>query len=430
MANTFATASLYMNMELKAMKQNPNFALKELAGVPYLLPFGQMIADHKKGLQTNATGVYLWNLLETPHSLEEVLTLSAAHYEISDEELPAFREEITQFIKELLRYEILTEGTANTPAFSTAPATPNSSGCCTRAAFGAASRTVCSEYLLSIGGLRLKLVCPTAALPPELSDFIISGIPANLSVHQTITLHPELPPQPSAVRVLLRNAELNIAEDDDTYFLYFPTAEKPLEIHVKKDGSCAHCYSPSVCHRQFHYDFFHALRLVYLYLAQKHGMAALHSASILYQNQLWLFSGHSGMGKSTHTSLWHESFHTPVINGDLNLLATENGKPVVHGTPWCGTSGIYDTNTYPLGGIILLNRSLNNYTADLSADLKQLLVSQRMISPSWKKELWEKNMEIAEQITGDILVCKLYCTKEKEAAEIMKQKIDSFLTLS
>ena len=47
------------------MKQNENFLLKELAGVPYLLPYGQMIADHKRGLKTNATGVYLWNLLET-----------------------------------------------------------------------------------------------------------------------------------------------------------------------------------------------------------------------------------------------------------------------------------------------------------------------------------------------------------------------------
>ena len=91
------------------MKQNPSFTLKEIAGVPYLLPFGQMIADHKRGLKTNATGVYLWNLLAEEHSQEEVLSKSAAYYGVSAEELSSFREDITQFLKQLLFLGILVD---------------------------------------------------------------------------------------------------------------------------------------------------------------------------------------------------------------------------------------------------------------------------------------------------------------------------------
>ena len=57
------------------MKQNNSFILKEIAGVPYLLPYGQMIADHKRGLKTNATGVYLWNLFAEELSMEEVISI-------------------------------------------------------------------------------------------------------------------------------------------------------------------------------------------------------------------------------------------------------------------------------------------------------------------------------------------------------------------
>ena len=60
------------------MKQNKGFILKEIADIPYLLPYGQMIADHKRGMKINSTGVYLWKLLEQEHTLNELLSLSAA----------------------------------------------------------------------------------------------------------------------------------------------------------------------------------------------------------------------------------------------------------------------------------------------------------------------------------------------------------------
>jgi len=380
------------------MKQNKGFILREIADVPYLLPYGQMIADHKRGMKINSTGVYLWKLLEQELTMNELIALSAAYYEIPEQDRAEFETDIRQFLMQLLAYGIIEDSSEPTASKED------------------------TESLLSIGNLNLQLFGPEAAFPPEFTDFVVSEVP---QVHQTIHLHIGSPATQSNGLVLLRNQELVILEQEEQYILIFPEAKQLVEIHLKKDASKAICYCLPPFNESFHYDLFHALRLLYLYLAQNKGMVALHSASILYKGKAWLFSGRSGMGKSTHTNLWKKLYNTPIINGDLNLLGMENGTPVVYGIPWCGTSGMYDTKTHILGGIILLKQAPEDFIEKLSEDKKQLLVCQRLISPTWSPELFDKNISIIEKIVSKILICKLNCTKENSSAEVMKQHIDT-----
>ena len=45
------------------MKQADGYLLETIAGVHYLLPYAQNIADLKRGVQLNDTGVFLWQTL-------------------------------------------------------------------------------------------------------------------------------------------------------------------------------------------------------------------------------------------------------------------------------------------------------------------------------------------------------------------------------
>ena len=407
------------------MKQNPNYILCQISNVPYLLPVGQAIADHKRGLKTNATGVFLWNLLKKEHTLDEILMECASYYEIPREQLPEFRQDITHFIQQLCAYDILIDSeklTDNTCVYSQLQASRDTAlKLKEHPSLFAEPR----KYLLSIGGLTLSLLCPPEAFPSEFTSFLIKEYSSgSYSIHQEIILHSGCPTRHTEGTVLLQNKDLIILEEKTQYLLFFPSAKNHLEIHINKAGSIAHCYCLPPYHHDFHYDFFHAVRLVYLYLAQQHNMVALHSASILYQDKLWLFSGQSGTGKSTHTNLWNRLYHTPIINGDLNLLSTVNDIPVVHGIPWCGTSGICSTKTYTLGGIILLKQAEENHIEFLSPDQKIVSVSQRLISPAWNKEMWNKTLEYISSLEEHILICKLHCTKEKEAVDTIKEEID------
>lgn len=380
------------------MRQNKGFVLKEIENIPYLLPYGQMIADRKRGMQINATGAYLWNLLEQDCTLDELIEQSAKYYEVPTVDLEEFQNDINRFVQQLVAYGIVIED----------PDVDANADC----------------MFFSIAGLGIKLLGPAQAFPQEFRPFEVTGLD---SVQQEIVLQPGFPAIRRNGTLLIRNDELVVMENAEDYILLFPQAKHIVEINLSLDGSKVMCYCLPPYDEAFHYDIFHALRLTYLYLAQKKGMVALHSASLLYKDKAWLFSGHSGMGKSTHTNLWKELYDIRLLNGDLNLLALENEQPVVHGIPWCGTSVICTTETVPLGGIILLNQAPVDRIEELNKDKKQLLVSQRLISPTWTVDLFERNMEIVENIVSKIMVCKLHCTKEPSAAEVMKEYIDSYL---
>ena len=196
---------------------------------------------------------------------------------------------------------------------------------------------------------------------------------------------------------------------------------------LRKDGTLARFYVVPPYREPLLSDLFHAIRLVFLYMAARHGRLAIHSASLYYRERAWLFAGPSGTGKSTHTNLWNQYFHTPVLNGDLNLISCEKGTPMIHGIPWCGTSGISDTASHPLGGIILLKQSPTNLCQEPAVDEQTLLVLQRSISPAWTEDMLERNLRIAAAVTNSCYITRLFCNREREAAEYMKARIDDHL---
>lgn len=441
------------------MQRSKTFSLFMISNVPYLLPFGQAIADFKRGVRINDTGAFLWNLLAEDRTEAEMLSLCAAHYEVSDSRLPRLEADLRQFLRTLEDYGMLERpgsltdsdaavhadtanalpAAARAPMPMNAPETPDMAACC---------RPV--QRYLSIGGLTILLCGPDKAFAQDFDAFEIfpaahvrradagtkasphadgagTAVNSALTADQTVTVAVHAPdPQPES-RILLKNPELVVMENDLQYTFLFPNAPGILEAHLTRDGAEARYYCRPPYTEGFRQDLFHAIRLSFLYLAQLHDMVVLHSASLLYRGKAWLFSGHSGAGKSTHTNLWKELYNVPLINGDLNLLAMENGHPMVHGLPWCGTSGIRDTHSHPLGGIILIKKAPENNAVSLEYSDAQLLAAQRLISPGWTEAMLRKNLRLVAELAPHILICRLCCTRTPEAAKAGKQAIDDYL---
>lgn len=383
------------------MQLRDGYCNVKLADVPYLLPFGQAIPDHAAGLRLNSTSARLWDALRQGYDRGELLSLLAAEYGAEEEDMPALQEDLDGFLAKL---------SDNRALLGDVPPCP----------------VPYPEHYCQIGPLRLLLKAPDILWRRYFSEFAcdMPNAQDKSAVAQQILFFLEPPSPRPCGRILTRSAELLIAETD-THYLFFPMGGGPLtEMHVSKDGSEAALYCRAPLADADMEKLFHAIRFAFLIAAARQGLYAVHSASLLYRGRAWLFSGHSGAGKSTHTGLWHEAFGTPLLNGDLNLVGMEDGIPQCYGLPWCGTSGIRTSANYPLGGIVFLKQYGENKIVHPTPDQKILYLLQRMISPAWTEEQLTQNIRFCEKLCPLVPMFRLYCTRDIQAAQLIKSAVD------
>ena len=105
----------------------------------------------------------------------------------------------------------------------------------------------------------------------------------------------------------------------------------------------------------------------------------LHSSAVVKDGKAYLFSGPCGVGKSTHTQLWIDTFGPDVyiINDDKPALRRIDGKWYAYGTPWCGKSRINVNKKVPLAGVCFLKQAQENKIIRLSSfDAMQKILGQ------------------------------------------------------
>ena len=86
----------------------------------------------------------------------------------------------------------------------------------------------------------------------------------------------------------------------------------------------------------------------------------MHGSVVSNENAGYMFMANSGVGKSTRTKLWLETYpNSVVINGDKPLVKVQEERVMVCGTPWCGKEGWNTNIAVPLKAILLLERADN-----------------------------------------------------------------------
>ncbi len=384
------------------MRKNPYYRLQYISGIPYLLTFGQGNADFNHDMRLNDTGVFLWEQLGNASDIEALIALCAEHFHCPAEQYPSMAQAVGHFVATLRSKHIILPEVDD--AKGMAPFTT-----------------------LEIAGLFLKLYGAEAAFSKELLDFETSKGFSDDTPHMELGVVRGTPSHRENGTLLLRNDSLTVIEGQLEYILLFPTFESVSEARISKDGQNANIFCSPEFTDTAREEISYAIRILFLYFAQLQGMVALHSASLRYRDKVWLFSAASGTGKTTHVQLWQDHYNTPIINGDLNLIAFAETSPVVHGIPWCGTSGVYTKETYPLGGVIFLRQGEHNRVTELPKDLQQLYLLHRSISPAWTDVMQQHNLDLGVTLSGKILTCLLTCTKDADAAHCIRKRIDTYL---
>lgn len=387
------------------MRRNGAFYLKNISGVSYIIPIGQMAADHMKSVMINAVGELIWNLMSEEISREEIIQKCIVYFEAEGDEKEIIISDVNAFLDQMIQNGMIAESMHPDLGLDLIK---------------------CIE----IAGINVSFYgdkeCLTDGFDAfekkpdfENETFEKSGIRIEI-VHRIV-------PMTLNGKTIVRNAPVNTVECEDRYLLDFSESREIMECHLKKDGSLARFYTYSKMSDSGKEILFHAIRTVFLFKALQSGIAAVHSVSIEYKNKAWLFSASSGTGKSTHADLWKKLFDADIINGDLNLIGIKEDKAVVYGLPWCGTSGIFSVKEYELGGIIFLKRNEANFIDEIPDAEKSFILQKRLISPIWDENMADIQFDLIGKISDKIILARLNCNMNDEAAIVMKDYIDSHL---
>lgn len=152
------------------------------------------------------------------------------------------------------------------------------------------------------------------------------------------------------------------------------------------------------------------------------GMLVLHSSYIVTrQGQGILFSGPSGIGKSTQAALWQRYAGAEIVNGDRALARPDTGT--VSGVFYAGTSGISRNVTAPLQAVILLEQGSENRITALRPQeafarlLSQCAYYQRDAASA------ARMTELAAQLVTNVPVRQLTCRADGDAVRTLEEEL-------
>lgn len=80
------------------MIRNENFLLREVAGSQVLVPVGEAVGAFAGMLTLSSSGVRLWNALETEQTIDTLVAVLLARYEVTEAQAT---EDVEKFIAKL-----------------------------------------------------------------------------------------------------------------------------------------------------------------------------------------------------------------------------------------------------------------------------------------------------------------------------------------
>ena len=145
----------------------------------------------------------------------------------------------------------------------------------------------------------------------------------------------------------------------------------------------------------------------------------LHGSALAVDGAGYLFTAHSGTGKSTHTRYWRQVFgeRAVMVNDDKPFVQLTDEVAVLHGSPWSGKHGL-DTNiAVPFRGICLLERGAENSIEKIPPEVILPMVQKQCYRPlDEKKE--PAFLALTKQLAATVPAWRMACTKDPIAAHI------------
>ncbi len=176
----------------------------------------------------------------------------------------------------------------------------------------------------------------------------------------------------------------------------------------------AHCVS------ELHNSFFH-IGFEEILIHKKR--LCLHAACVDTQLGGLLFSGPSGIGKSTQAELWCNYRGAKVINGDRPILSKESAGWLAWGSPYSGSSKCHVNANCPVTAIVMLEQSENCKIQKLRQTEAFKAIWSGLTIHSWDRWFVEEASLLLMRLIENIPVFKYGCTPDEHAVDYLEREI-------
>lgn len=280
-------------------------------------------------------------------------------------------------------------------------------------------------FTVSIAGIGIRFIFPfEAEIPAELEPFLAPEAKVRVTYRAKL-LHQPLCPTGEPVF-------------QTHYQQVFPTAEGWLRIFkaqeapdgcraallLRPDGNNT-LYLPACNLERYRKNCIISHLLGMEYTLARHNCLLLHSSVVSYRGGAILFSGPSGVGKSTQAELWHRHAGAEIINGDRCVIARRKDGLFACGSPHCGSSGIRRQAEAPIRALIFLEHGQENDLQPASCLEAYRRLYSQIITNSWDDAYTARLCAVIEALIQTIPMYRYRCRPDESAVARLRETLDA-----
>lgn len=144
----------------------------------------------------------------------------------------------------------------------------------------------------------------------------------------------------------------------------------------------------------------------------------MHASCVDLGGEGVLFTGFSGVGKTTQAELWQKHLGADIINGDKAFVREINGSFYGCGLPWKGSSEYCLNRKTKLKAIVALRQSKENKITELGAAAAMEYFMPHIFMPHWDEKCLDNAFDTIERILNGVPIMLLECRPDEDAVRL------------
>ena len=271
------------------------------------------------------------------------------------------------------------------------------------------------EYIYRLAGLQIACSLPfDIQIRAESKEFLHPDS-AEGELRFVAQAVDELPP-PTGIQVSCR-----YYDDETTWFC--AAKDSPPYAMTRHTGCEIRCFYLRGQENRLRYSFQLCDLLGLERLLPLQDALLLHCAFIQVNGQAILFSGPSGIGKSTQGDLWQQYRSAELCNGDRAVLRLQDGKWWAYGLPYAGSSHVFRNVGAPCRAIVTLGQAKENQLRRLRPREAFTALYPELTLHHWEKDTVERVTSLLSNLISQIPVYRLDCLPEENAVQLLYQEV-------